>query len=115
MMRIAIRSKNRFSIGSLRAGIRNASVLSLVASALRIDLDVSMYQESLITHRIRGTAKLEPSKCGAVLYPGLPHDASLGKLRMSHRSVTQRGQSLLMSLSFQRVVITSIKNPSSSG
>jgi len=31
----------------------------LVASALRMELDVSMYLESVITHRLRGTAKLE--------------------------------------------------------
>ena len=42
-----------------RAGIRNASLMSLVASALRMELDVSMYLESVITHRIRETAKLE--------------------------------------------------------
>jgi hypothetical protein len=33
--------------------------MSLVASALRIELDVSMYLQSVITHRLRGTAKLE--------------------------------------------------------
>ncbi len=33
--------------------------MSLVASALRMELDVSMYLESIITHRLRGTAKLE--------------------------------------------------------
>jgi len=33
--------------------------MSLVASALRMELDVSMYLESVITHRIRETAKLE--------------------------------------------------------
>ncbi len=51
--------KNWLFIGSLRAGIRNASLLSLVASALRMELDVSMYLESIITHRLRGTAKRE--------------------------------------------------------
>jgi hypothetical protein len=35
------------------------SLMSLVASALRMELDVSMYLESVITHRLRGTAKLE--------------------------------------------------------
>jgi len=59
MKRIAIRRKNWLFIGSLRAGIRNASFMSLVASALRMELDVSMYLESVITHRLRGTAKLE--------------------------------------------------------
>jgi hypothetical protein len=59
MKRIAIGRKNWLFIGSLRAGIRNASLMSLVASALRMELDVSMYLESVITHRRRGTAKLE--------------------------------------------------------
>jgi hypothetical protein len=59
MKRIAIGRKNWLFIGSLRAGIRNASLMSLVASALRMELDVSMYLESIITHRLRGTAKLE--------------------------------------------------------
>jgi hypothetical protein len=59
MKRIAIGRKNWLFIGSLRAGIRNASLMSLVARALRMELDVSMYLESIITHRLRGTAKLE--------------------------------------------------------
>jgi hypothetical protein len=41
MKRIAIVRKNWLFIGSLRAGIRNASLMSLVASALRMELDVS--------------------------------------------------------------------------
>jgi IS66 Orf2 like protein/Transposase IS66 family len=59
MKRIAIGRKNWLFTGSLRAGIRNASLMSLVASALRMELDVSMYLESVITHRVRGTAKFE--------------------------------------------------------
>lgn len=35
------------------------SVVSLVASALRQDLDIEMYLESGITHMLRGTAKTE--------------------------------------------------------
>ena len=57
--RIAIGRKNWLFIGSLRARIRNASLMSLVASVLRMELEVSMYLESVITHRLRGTAKLE--------------------------------------------------------
>jgi hypothetical protein len=34
-------------------------LMSLVASALRQDLDVAMYLESVITHMLRGTAKTE--------------------------------------------------------
>jgi len=59
MRRIAIGRKHRLFIGSLRAGIRNASLMSSVASALRKELDVSMYLESIFTHRLRGTSKLE--------------------------------------------------------
>jgi hypothetical protein len=59
MKRIAVGRKNWLFIGSLRAGVRNASLMSLVASALRQDLDVAMYLESVITHMLRGTAKLE--------------------------------------------------------
>jgi hypothetical protein len=59
MKRIAIGRKNWLFIRSLRAGIRNASLMSVVASALRKELDVSMYLECIIIHRLRGTAKLE--------------------------------------------------------
>jgi transposase len=59
MKRIAVGRKNWLFTGSLRAGIRNASLMSLVASALRQDLDVAMYLESVITHMLRGTAKTE--------------------------------------------------------
>ena len=38
---------------------RNASLMSLVAIALRRDLDVGMYLESVLTHIVRGTAKTE--------------------------------------------------------
>lgn len=33
--------------------------MSLVSSALRMELDVAMYLESVITHMTRGTAKIE--------------------------------------------------------
>jgi len=59
MTRIAVGTKNWFFIGSPRAGVRNASLMPLVASALRQDLDVAMYLESVITHMLRGTAKTE--------------------------------------------------------
>jgi hypothetical protein len=59
MTRIAIGRKNWLFIGSLRAGIRNASLMRLVASALRMELDVSMNLENILTHRLRWTAKLE--------------------------------------------------------
>jgi hypothetical protein len=33
--------------------------MSLVASALRMDLDVGLYLESVLAHMLRGTAKIE--------------------------------------------------------
>jgi hypothetical protein len=59
MKRIAIGRKNWLFVGSLRSGVRNASLLSLVASAHRMDLDVRMYLESVITHMLRATARVE--------------------------------------------------------
>ncbi len=59
MRRVAVGRKNWLFVGSMRAGIRNANLMTLVASAQRNDLDVSMYVESVITHMLRGTAKVE--------------------------------------------------------
>ena len=59
MRRVAVGRKNWLFVGSMRAGIRNASLMTLVASAQRNDLDVMMYLESVITHMLRGTAKVE--------------------------------------------------------
>jgi len=56
MKRIAIGRKNWLFVGSVRAGIRNATIMSLVASAHRHDLDVHMYLEDVIAHLNRGTA-----------------------------------------------------------
>ncbi|MFN5919528.1 MAG: transposase, partial [Planctomycetota bacterium] len=55
MKRVAIGRTNWLFIGSLLAGVRNASLMSLVSSALRMELDVGMYLESVITHMTRGT------------------------------------------------------------
>jgi transposase len=57
MRKVAVGRKNWLFVGSMRAGIRNAGLMSLVASALRNDLDVHAYLESAITHMIRGTAR----------------------------------------------------------
>ena len=38
--------------------IRNAILIAWVASALRMERDESPYLESIITHRLHGTAKL---------------------------------------------------------
>jgi len=59
MRRVAVGRKNWLFVGSMRAGIRNADLMTLVASAHRNDLDVMMYMESVITHMLRGTAKVE--------------------------------------------------------
>ena len=59
MKRIAIGRKNWLFIGSVRAGIRNAGLMSLVASAQRQEIDIGMYLESAITHLLRGTARPE--------------------------------------------------------
>ncbi len=57
MKRIAVGKKNWLFIGSLRAGIRNANLMSLVASAHRHDLDVHEYLRDVIEHLNRGTAR----------------------------------------------------------
>ena len=59
MKRIAIGRKNWLFIGSVRAGIRNAGLMSLVASAQRQEIDIGMHLESVITHLLRGTARPE--------------------------------------------------------
>lgn len=59
MKRIAIGRKNWLFIGSVRAGIRNANLISMLASAQRQEIDVGMYLESVLTHLVRGTAKPE--------------------------------------------------------
>jgi hypothetical protein len=39
--------------------MRVASLMSLVASALRMERDVSMYLESVITHQLRGKGQCD--------------------------------------------------------
>jgi transposase len=48
MKRIAVGKKNWLFIGSLRAGMRNANLMTLVASAHRQDLDVQEYLRDVI-------------------------------------------------------------------
>ena len=55
----AVGRKNRLFIGSQRARVRNASLMSLVASALRMDLDVGRHLVSVLTHMLRETPKTE--------------------------------------------------------
>jgi len=57
MKRVAVGKKNWLFVGSLRAGMRNATLMSLVASAHRQDLDVYEYLKDVIEHLNRGTAK----------------------------------------------------------
>lgn len=59
MKRVAVGRKNWLFIGSLRAGIRNANLMTFVASALRQDLDVQEYLTDVITQMNRGTASPE--------------------------------------------------------
>lgn len=57
MKRVAVGKKNWLFVGSMRAGIRNANLMTLVASAHRQDLDVYEYLRDVITHLNRGTAR----------------------------------------------------------
>ena len=59
MRLVAVGRKNWPFVGSLRAGVRNANMITLVARAHRNDLDVTKYLESVITHILRGTARVE--------------------------------------------------------
>ncbi len=55
----AVGRKNWLFIRSLRARVRNASLMSLVVCALRMDLDVGINLESVLTPMLRGTAKTQ--------------------------------------------------------
>jgi transposase len=57
MKRVAVGKKNWLFVGSMRAGMRNANWMTLVASAHRHDLDVYEYLKDVIEHLNRGTAK----------------------------------------------------------
>ena len=59
MNRVAVGRKNWLFVGSVRAGERNANLMTLVASAQRQHLDLPAYLESVTTHMLRGTAKPE--------------------------------------------------------
>ena len=60
----AVGRKNWLFIGSLRAGERNASLMSLVASALRMDLDGGMSLESVLTTCLEGRPR--PWSCSPI-------------------------------------------------
>ncbi len=57
MKRVAVGKKNWLFVGSLRAGLRNANLMTVVASAHRHDLDIQAYLTDVITQLNRGTAK----------------------------------------------------------
>lgn len=57
MKRIALGRKNWLFVGSVRAGIRNANLMTLVASAHRHALDINAYLTDVITHLNRGTKR----------------------------------------------------------
>jgi len=59
MKRLTLGRMNWLLIGSLRGGICNASLMSLIASERKMDPDVGLYLESVLTHMLRGTAKIE--------------------------------------------------------
>ena len=59
MNRVAVGRKNWLFVGSVRAGERNANLMTLVASAQRQSLALPAYLESVTTHMLRGTAKPE--------------------------------------------------------
>jgi hypothetical protein len=59
MKRVACGRKNWLFVGSERAGMRNAALMSIASSAHRADLDVWTYLEDVITHMNRGTAEPE--------------------------------------------------------
>lgn len=59
MRRVALDRINWLFVGSRRSGMRNANLMTLVASAHRQDLDVLEYLESVITDMPRGTARVE--------------------------------------------------------
>jgi transposase len=82
MKRIACGRKNWLFVGSVRAGVRNAGLISLVSSAHRHDLDVQVYLESVIRHMVRGTATPEE------LLPDVwkkSHPAAIRKYREEER------------------------------
>jgi hypothetical protein len=59
MKRIATGRKNWLFIGSVRAGIRNARLMSIVSSAHRHDLDVEMYLDSVMREILAGSTNYE--------------------------------------------------------
>ena len=59
MKRVATGRKNWQFIGSIRAGIRNARLMSLVSSAHRHDLDVEMYLVDVMTQVLNGSTAYE--------------------------------------------------------
>lgn len=59
MKRVATGRKNWLFVGSVRAGIRNARLMSLVSSAYRHDLDVEAYLEDVLDQVLSGSTDYE--------------------------------------------------------
>lgn len=59
MKRVACGRKNWLFVGSVRAGIRNARLMSLVSSAYRHDLDVEAYLEDVLNQVLSGSTDYE--------------------------------------------------------
>lgn len=59
MKRVATGRKNWLFVGSVRAGLRNARLMSLASSAYRHDLDVEAYLEELLRQILSGSTDYE--------------------------------------------------------
>ena len=59
MKRVATGRKNWLFVGSVRAGLRNARLMSLVSSAYRHDLDVEAYLEQVLREILSGSTDYE--------------------------------------------------------
>jgi len=97
MKRIAIGRKNWLFIGNVRAGIRNAKLMSLVSSAHRHDLDEHAYLEDVIRPMNAGTSspeKLLPNiwkQSHGELIPTYRAEGRQDKAQQAHvRAVTRR-------------------------
>jgi transposase len=100
MKRVAIGRKNWLFVGSPRAGIRNANLMTLVASAHRHDLDVYEYLRDVIEHLNRGTAK--PS----ALLPDVWKQSHPDAVR-TYRQIERRDKAELARLRTAQRIVTS--------
>jgi transposase len=92
MRKLAVGKNNWLFIGSLRAGIRNANLMTLVASSHRHDLDIFAYLRDVIEPMNRGTTTT-PSE----LLPDVWKANHPGAVRV-YREVERRGKAELARL-----------------